>query len=110
MNFRGGDITGRDDQYYYAIVSRGKGLNQDRSANVFEGSGGGRPLLEIGEIMRDALRAIRFDPVTDEQPDYVEFGEWGLNEGFGIDAFQVKIWVGTQLPLFNPLQANLTPV
>jgi hypothetical protein len=35
--------------------------------------------------------------------------EWDLQK-FGLDAFEVKIWVGTQLPLFNPLQATTEPV
>jgi hypothetical protein len=73
------------------------------------GSGGGKPLFELAEIMRDALRAVRFDPTTDEQPDYVDMSEWDLQK-FGLDAFEVKIWVGTQLPLFNPLQSTTEPV
>jgi hypothetical protein len=107
-NFPGGDITGRENQYYYAAISRGRGLNQVRSDNLIYGSGGGKPLFELAEIMRDALRAIRFDPVNDEQPDYVGMEEWDL-QVFGIDAYEVQIWVGTQLPLMNPMQANLEP-
>lgn len=106
-NFPGGDITGRDNQNYYAIISRGRGLNQTRSDNLIYGSGGGKPLFELAEIMRDGLRAIRFSPTTDEQPDYVSMEEWGLEQGFNIDAYEVKIWVGTQLPLMAPLPTNV---
>ena len=109
VNFPGGDRTGRDNQYFYAVISRGRGLNQVRSDNLIYGSGGGKPLFELAEIMRDALRAVRFDPTTDEQPDYTDMTEWDLQK-FGLDAFEVKIWVGTQLPLFNPLQATTEPV
>jgi len=108
VNFPGGDITGRENQYYYATISRGRGLAQNRSDNLIYGSGGGKPLFELAEIMRDALRAIRFDPVSDEQPDYVGMSEWDL-QTFGIDAYEVQIWVGTQLPLMNPWQVNLEP-
>jgi hypothetical protein len=109
INFPGGDRTGRDNQYFYAVISRGRGLNQVRSDNLIYGSGGGRPLFELAEIMRDALRSIRFEPQNDEQPDYVEMAEWDLQK-FGIDAFEVQFWVGTQLPIFDPLQSTLEPV
>lgn len=105
-NFRGGDITGREDQYFYAIVSRGRGLNQVRSDNQIYGSGGGRPLFEIAETMRDGLRAMYFDPATDEKPDYVSIQEWDMGQRFNIDGYEVQIWIGTQLILPTPLQTN----
>jgi hypothetical protein len=110
-NFPGGDRTGRVNQNYYAVISRGRGLNQVRSDNLIYGSGGGKPLFELAEILCDGLRSIIFDPVTDEKPDYVSFGNsnWPLDK-FGIDAYEVKIWVGTQRPLLNPLQATTEPV
>ena len=58
--------------------------------------------------MRDALRAIRFNPVNDERPDYIGMAEWDL-QTFGIDAYEVRIWVGTQLPMEQPIQLNLEP-
>ena len=105
-NFPGGDITGRENQYYYAAISRGRGLNQTRSDNLIYGSGGGSPLFELAEIMRDALRAIRFSPETDEQPDYVSMEALDIQE-FGIDGYEVQIWVGTQLPLMAPLNTEI---
>jgi hypothetical protein len=107
VNFPGGDITGRDNQYYYAIISRGRGLNQVRSDNLIYGSGGGKPLFELAEIMRDGLRALRFSPTNDEQPDYVSMSEWGLEQGFNLDAFEVQIWVGTQLPQLSPIASQI---
>lgn len=98
VNFPGGDITGRENQTYYAIISRGRGLNQVRSDNLIYGSGGGLPLFDLAEQMRDMLRGIRFDPNTDEVTDYVGIEEW--NEvSFDIDAFICRIWVGTQMPM-----------
>lgn len=105
VNFAGGDITGRENQYYYATISRGRGLANVRSDNLIYGSGGGKPLFELAEIMRDGLRSIIFDPQSDEKPDYVGMGEWDL-QAFGIDAYEVQIWVGTQLPLLNPLNTG----
>ena len=104
VNFPGGDITGRENEYFYAIISRGRGLAEDRAANLYDGVEGGKPLIQDAEILRDALRAFRFDPATDEPPDYVGIDEWGLKEGFNIDGFKVTIWVGTQMPN----DANLT--
>ena len=98
VNFPGGDITGRENEYFYAIISRGRGLSQDRASNLYFGVEGGKPLIEDAEIMRDALRTIRFDPMTDEQPDYVSLEEWGSPQGFNLDGFKVTIWVGTQMP------------
>lgn len=106
VNFAGGDITGRENQYYYAAISRGRGLNQTRSDNLVYGSGGGLPLFELAESLRDALRSIRFDEKTDERPDYVELVEWDLKT-FGIDAYEVRIWVGTQLSMVGPQLAEM---
>lgn len=104
VNFPGGDITGRENQFYYATISRGRGLNLTRSDDLIYGSGGGRPLFELAEIMRDGLRAIRFDPQSDEQPDYIDTEPLDI-KFYGIDGIRVRIWVGTQLPLMAPLQA-----
>ncbi len=99
VNFPGGDITGRVNQNLYAIISRGRGLNQVRSDNLVYGSGGGSPLFDLAEQMRDMMRLMRFDPITDEPPDYVGLDDWGLDMGVVIDAFIARIWVGTQLVL-----------
>ncbi len=107
VNFPGGDITGRVNQTLYAIISRGRGLQQVRSDNLIYGSGGGLPLFDLAEQMRDLMRVIRFDPTTDEQTDYVSLEEW--NEvSFNIDAFICRIWIGTQLAL--PTPSNNNPV
>lgn len=102
VNFPGGDITGRENQYYYCIISRGRGLNQSRFVNLNNGSGGGRPLFELAEILRDGLRTFRFDSVSDEQPDYIGIEEITMQGGWNIDGFEVRIWVGTQLPQLAP--------
>jgi hypothetical protein len=96
VNFPGGDITGREDQTLYAIISRGRGLKKLRAANLVYGSAGGTPLYDLAEQMRDAMRAIRFDPTTDEPTNYLGLEEW-QEAAFNIDAFICRIWVGTQL-------------
>lgn len=106
VNFPGGDVTGRTNQYFYATISRGRGLASVRSDNLIYGAGGGKPLFELAEIMRDGLRSIIFDPQSDEKPDYVGMGEWDL-QTFGIDAYEIQIWVGTQLPLLSPLDTGV---
>ena len=104
-NFAGGDITGRANQFYYAAISRGRGLTQVRSDKLIYESGGAKPLFELAEIMRDAMRSLLFDQKSDEKPDYVGMGEWDL-QTFGIDAYEVQIWVGTQLPLYKPIMTG----
>ena len=105
VNFPGGDITGRVNQTFYAIISRGRGLQQVRSDNLIYGSGGGLPLFDLAEQMRDSLRVLNFNPTNDEPTDYVGLEEW--NEiSFNIDAFICRIWVGTQLPLSVPSNNN----
>jgi len=74
VNFPGGDITGRVNQTFYAIISRGRGLQQVRSDNLIYGSGGGLPLFDLAEQMRDALRVLNFNPTNDEPTDYVGLG------------------------------------
>ena len=111
VNFAGGDITGRVNRYFDIMISRGRGLKDIRSGNLTEGAGGGRPLFDLAEEMRDILRLMRFNPVTDEPPDYVGMGRWGKDEGFNIDAFKCSIWIGTQLSL--PVYengSNVTPI
>lgn len=101
VNFPDGDITGREDQYIDVMISRGRGLEQVRSGNLMTGSGGGHPLFQLAQDMRDMLRAIHFDPQTDERTNYIGFGRWGKDEGFNIDAFVVHIWVGSQLNMIS---------
>ena len=110
VNFAGGDITGRVNRYIDVIISRGRGLNQVRSANLTDGTGGGRPLFDMAEDMRDVLRLIRFNPVSDEVPDYIGLGRWGKDEGFNIDAFKCSIWIGTQLNLLSTTSSNGIPI
>ena len=110
VNLPGGDITGRENEYFYAIISRGRGLSQDRADNIFDGVEGGKPLLQDAEILRDLLRAIRFDPISDEQPDYVSIEEWGVPQGFNMDGFKITIWVGTQMCNDNPIDLNAAPL
>lgn len=99
VNFAGGDITGRVNRYIDVMISRGRGLKDFRSGNLTQGTSGGRPLFDLAEEMRDILRLIRFDPVTDEPPNYIGLGRWGKDDGFNIDAFKCSIWIGTQLCL-----------
>ena len=110
VNFPGGDITGRENEYFYAIISRGRGLSQDRASNLYFGTEGGQPLIKDAELLRDALRGIRFDPMTDEVPDYVSIEEWGLPQGFNLDGFKVTIWVGTQMPNNLPMSTTGQPL
>ena len=112
-NFPGGDITGRENEFFYAAVSRGRGLTPGRADNLIYGSGGGLPLIALAEQMRDKLRAIRFDPNTDEPPDYVSLEDYtmeALQGGVLIDAMICKIWVGTQLPQPSTIASNQTPI
>lgn len=101
VNFPGGDITGRVNRYIDIIISRGRGLQNVRSDNLTKGSGGGLPLYQLAEKMRDKLRAVSFDPQTDEHPNYVGLSRWGKDEGFNIDAFKVSIWIGSQLDMIS---------
>lgn len=109
VNFAGGDITGRTNQHYYAVISRGRGLNQTRSDNLIYGSGGGEPLCDLAEQMRDFMRVMRFDPNNDEPPDYVGLQDYtmeSLQAGILIDAFICRVWVGTQLSLPSATSTN----
>jgi len=99
--FPGGDITGREQQYFYAIISRGRGLAQDRASNLYHGAEGGSPLIEDAEKLRDFLRGLRFDPKSDEVPDYVSIEAWGLPQGFNLDGFKITIWVGSDIILYQ---------
>ena len=106
--FPGGDITGRANQYFYAIISRGRGLSENRADNVYDGVEGGKPLAEDAETLLQVLRTICFDPVTDEPTDWVSIESWGQPQGFNIDGFKVTIWIGSQMTNFKPINTNNT--
>lgn len=106
VNFPGGDITGRVNRYIDVMISRGRGLQSLRAGNLTQNTGGGLPLYQLAERMRDMLRAIRFDPTNDEVPDYIGLGRWGKDDGFNIDAFKCSIWVGTQLDAVSSTPNN----
>ena len=108
-NFPGGDITGRENQYLYATISRGRGLSQHRADNLIYGVGGGDSLVALAYRVLGFLRAIRFDPKTDEQPDYVEMEHIDIKL-YGVDGIRIKIWVGSQSPIYSPLQLNMEPI
>lgn len=108
-NFPGGDITGRVNRYFDVIISRGRGLAQIRSQNLTDGVGGGLPLWQLAEAMRDKIRLARFG-AADEPTDYMGMGRWGRNDGFNIDAFKVSVWIGTQLGLPTALSPTGTPI
>jgi hypothetical protein len=110
VNFAGGDITGRTNQTLYAAISRGRGLNQTRSDNLIVGSGGGQPLFQLAEKMRDKMRTMAFSPTNDEIPDYIGLEDFGKEWGVNADAYICRIWVGTQLPLAVTPQLNQLPV
>jgi hypothetical protein len=102
IDFPGGDITGREQEYIYAIISRGRGLSQDRASNLYLGVEGGTALIADAECLRDRLRSIRFDPNTDEATQYAGMEAWGLPQGFNLDGFKITIWVGSQIPIYAP--------
>ena len=106
VNFEGGDITGRVDRFFDLVVSRGRGLTLTRSDNLTQGVSGGVPLFEMAEQLRDVVRLMRFDPQTDEVPNYIGMSRWGKEEGINMDAFKVSIWIGSQLAL--PSATSLT--
>lgn len=110
VNGPGLDITGRINQYYFAVISRGRGMNLTRSDDLIYGSGGGSPLFELAEQMRNLMRGIRFSPQTDEVPDYISLEPWGQEFGMMIDALICKIWVGTQLELPSSTPDNTQPI
>lgn len=97
--FPGGSITGRVDRRFLIGVSRGRGLNPNRGDNLIGLSGGGRPLFEFTEEVAALCRGIIMDPMTTERP--VEYkGITRLDiPGMIVDAFQIEISIGTQLPI-----------
>lgn len=103
VNFPGGDITGRENQFLYATVSRGRGLNQTRSDNLIYGSGGGDALIALADKAVGLMRSCLFDPATDEPPDYIDSESLDIKV-YGVDGIRIRIWVGSQRTNFSPTQ------
>lgn len=105
------NLTRREDDRFRVVISRGRGLQQVRSANLTDGSGGGTPLWDAMDDLRMAIMNLLFDPNTTERPhEYLGWGEWGGDMGVDIDAYQIDFSIGNQLPMPSALPMSGTPV
>jgi hypothetical protein len=96
-----GDIEelGRVDRSFLIAISRGRSLTLDQAGGLVNKSGSGEPLFNLVEFSRDSLLAMKFDPDTCERMPYYKGIRRVEVEGFLIDAYQIEIQIGTQIPV-----------
>jgi hypothetical protein len=90
--------TGMVDRKYWLVISQGRSLKLNPADQLTEGHAGGKPLYDLGEELREELRAFEFDQDTTEvTPDYK--GTYPFEaDGWLIAANYLEFTIGTQLP------------
>lgn len=92
---------GAVDREFWVVASRGQGLKLEPGASLVEGQGGGRPLFDVMEDIRQAIRGLSFDAETTEvTPDFRGIKTFNT-EGYLVDAYQITFTIGVQLPAPN---------
>ena len=95
-----GDIEelARVDRSILIGISRGRGLTIQGADALVRDTGAGDPLFDLAEEVRETVLAHQFDPLSGEAIPYYKGMRRIEIEGLLIDAYQIEIQVGTQLP------------
>ena len=97
---RGGDlhsdISGRADRKFWIAFSRGYTLESYAGKSLVEGVAGGKPMFDLIEEGRTAIREIQFTG-TDEPIPYYKSIELLTFEGVTLDAYRVEIEVAADI-------------
>ena len=95
-----GDIEelGRVDRSILIGISRGRGLTLLGADALTRDTGAGDPLFDLAEQVRDTILGHQFDSQTGEAWPYYKGLKRIEIEGMLIDAYQIEISIGTQLP------------
>lgn len=91
--------AGQEDVTFLVVVSRGRGFKAEPADNLVRGSGGGAPLYDLVEQIRDVVRGIDLDDETTEVTfDFKGFGPYHNPFEILADAYQLEFSIGRQLP------------
>lgn len=90
------DISGRVDRKFWVAFSRGYTLESYSGKSLVEGVAGGKPMFDLIEEGRTALRLIAFTG-TDEPIPYYNGTELLTFEGVTLDAYRVEIEVAADI-------------
>ena len=88
------DVESRMDQKYWIAISRGRGLNADRSKSLTEGVGGGLPMFQLIQMARKAVRNAELGP-DDELLPFYKGTELMAFEGVTTDCYRIEITAAT---------------
>jgi hypothetical protein len=111
VNYEGGQVTGRVDRHFIVLLTRGRGMQQDRSLDLTDQVGNARPLYDLVDQATDIVRALVFDPYWVERTIYFNRVQpVQLSEAI-MDAYQVEFSIGSQrLPILStPPQPAQSP-
>lgn len=90
------DVSGRVDRKYWIAISRGYTLESYSGKSVVEGLAGGKPMVDLIEELRTALRSLQF-PQTDEPVPYYGGFELMNFDGISLDAYYIEITVADEI-------------
>ncbi len=86
------DVTSRVDRKFWIACSRGFSLQAYPGKSLVEGIAKGRPMFDLIEDAREAVRCVRFDVAGESIPYYK--GIELLNfEGITLDCYRIEISV-----------------
>ena len=89
----------RVDRHFSMIVSRGRGMDQDRAKSLWKDTGNARPLFEIVEAARDVIRGLWSQEFVENPVDYRGINQWDTRP-YITDAYNVNFSIPCDLPFF----------
>ena len=99
VNFPGGEVTAMVERGFSVVISKGRGLKEDRGAGLTEGVGGSDPFLALLDALVDMIRSM---VLGEEKTIYYRgFDHFGKEFGVISDAYRIRFAVGTLRPMFN---------
>ena len=85
------------DRTFLIVLTQGRGFQLPEQALTT--TAGRRPMFEFVEEARQLLRGVQFESETTEvTPDFRSIGLFTLPDGTPVDAYQIEIAIGVQLP------------
>jgi hypothetical protein len=92
-------INHRVDRHFALIVSRGRGMEQDRAKSLWKDSGNAKPLYDIVEGARDVIRGLYSQQFVENPVDYRGINQWDTRPLI-TDAYQINFSIPCDLPFF----------
>jgi hypothetical protein len=107
--FTGEDIRGdfpvaainhRVDRHFSLIVSRGRGMDEQRAKSLWKDAQNAKPLFEIVEGARDVIRGLYSQKFVENPIDFRGINQWDTRP-YITDAYNINFSIPCDLPAFG---------